>query len=135
MRNRILVLFLILAALAGAFAYYLYSKPLADLNSSIPDFIMSADELLNTFEENEDEANSKYLDKIVQISGTIEKIEKSNNGNSVLLDAGSMMGYISFEMHIDQDLSKFAEGDEITLRGVCSGYLMDVVLNRAVVVE
>ena len=135
MRNRIIVLVLFGLAIGGMYGYYLYNKPLKDLSSGNADISIAANKLLNAFEADESLANSEYLDKIIQVSGKIEKIENTETGSSVLLDAGSLMGFISFEMAPDQDLSNYSLGDEITLRGVCSGYLMDVVLNRAVVIE
>lgn len=100
------------------------------------DVALEASELFTAFETNEAEANEKYLDKIIKVSGTVKEVSTDDKGNiSVTLESGSEMFGVVCQM---DDLTKHAKtnfepGEQITFKGVCTGMLMDVVLVRCVV--
>jgi hypothetical protein len=96
-------------------------------------YTTTADELFSVFEENETAANEKYLGKVVEVTGTIGEIEKTENGQLVLLlTCNSPMGGIrcTFETRQDKVIKQVSQGASCTVKGKCSGMLMEVVLDN-----
>ena len=135
MKRKIILAILALGLLGGAYGLYLFNKPVKSLENQKAQFTISSQELLSTYEANEENANAKFLDKIIQVSGKIDNIEESEAGISVLIDAESMMGFISCELDAGQELNGKKVGDQITIKGLCAGYLLDVVLSRCVIID
>lgn len=136
---RKIFLFLALLAIAGGVvAYRIYNKPYKNIGKATADFQVDATKLLADFETDEAAANSQYLDKVVEVTGVVREIKPGDDGGvSVMLEAGSDMAGVLCELDQVYDPGKVqAEpGESITLRGVCTGSLLDVVLVRCVVVE
>lgn len=132
--KRILIALLFIALIVGGIlAYYEFNRgvqTLVDLNA---DYEMTADELYSAFETNEKEALKKYEGKVIQLSGKIVELNKSEKSNNLTLEAeGAMMGGVNCTFReLDDDLKL---GDSIRLKGRCQGFLMNVVLNNCVLV-
>lgn len=101
------------------------------------DLTLTAPELMAAFNTDETAANAKYLDKVVAVSGKV--IEATTNGEAtvVSLEAEDALGAISCELDrfSKQNRMTFSPGEQITLKGMCTGKTMDVVLVQCVVVE
>jgi len=83
---------LLLAFVGAAFGFYMYNKPHKSISKAKTDIELSANQLFSDFELNEVEANTKYLDKIMEVEGKIKEISKDENGmTSITLEAGSEM--------------------------------------------
>lgn len=135
--KKYLVALVLLVALGAGVGYLIYNKPFQDMNSAKADITLTASELFTAFESDETSANEKYLDKVVQVSGTVKEVSTGDDGNiSITLDSGSeMFGVIcQLDNLTEQPRKDFKEGEQLTLKGVCTGMLMDVVLVRCVVV-
>jgi hypothetical protein len=117
-------------------ALYYYNLKQTDMSKAKPDFVLSSTVLLKAFEDNETEASTKYINKILEVTGTISLIEKAkDNILNVSLSAGSDHSSVICTFPAITDMSLFTSGAEITLRGECSGYLMDVLLNNCAVIK
>jgi len=115
---------------------WLYAFRKADISvaSKKADIEIRATDLLKNFSDNEEVANKTYLDKIVLVSGLIDKITEDSTSVSIYLKnpqdmAGVMCGFDKSAI----DKSALKSGDEIRIKGICTGYLMDVVLNKCAV--
>ena len=88
------------------------------------------------FEDDESHANELYLGKILEVSGTVkEYVEKDGSSPQLLLATESMMGDVSCnfeEGSIDASIAAALAGQKVSVKGECTGYLMDVVLERCV---
>jgi hypothetical protein len=121
---------LILAAL------YMFNLKHTDMAKAKPDFVITASVLLKAFEDDETAASTKYINKILEIAGTIASVKPAgNNVLSISLVSGSDLSSVICTFPAVKDPSKFTPGDEITLRGECSGFLMDVLLNNCAVIR
>jgi len=112
---------------------WLYAFRKADISvaSKKADIEIKAADLLKNFTDNEDTANKTYLDKVVLVSGIIDKISEDSTSVSIYIKnpedmAGVMCGFNKAAI----DKSTLKKGDEIRIKGICTGYLMDVVLNK-----
>jgi hypothetical protein len=114
--------------LAGLYYYNL--KP-ADMAKAKPDFVMTASALVKAFEDDENGSSAKYVNKILEVTGTIVTLkDEGNNIINLSLDSGSCFGNIICTLPDVRDISAFSIGDDITVRGKCSGFLMDVLMNN-----
>jgi hypothetical protein len=102
-----------------------------DTSKVKPDFVVTATALQKEFEDNEKEASSKYINKIIEVSGTIATVTPADSTHiNVSLKTESDISSVICTFKATGDHSKFLAGEKITLRGECSGFLMDVLLNN-----
>jgi preprotein translocase subunit YajC len=131
----ILVLLLMVLAIGG---YFQFNKPARNLTKEKADLSIQAPDLFKQFSENETAANQKYLDKVVQVKGILKNVSRAQDGTlNLTLDAGSEMGGITCEVPAT-NVPKGANlqtGSSITIKGQCTGFLMDVVLVKCVIVN
>jgi hypothetical protein len=131
-----IILFTLAAGIVVLALLFFVNRTQNDLSKARPDFVISAEELQKEFEENEEEAVKKYTGKIIEVSGTISSISTGEkNALTVNLKTGSDFSSVLCTFHFLSSFSDFYSGKQITIRGECSGYLMDVLLNNCVVVE
>jgi hypothetical protein len=137
---KIILALVILGGAIGAFVgYKMYNKPHRDISEEEPDFSYTADELYNDYSSNEEEANAKYLDKVIQVSGEVDMVEINQGGdiNITLSAEEAMMGGVSatVDSRFKAQAEEISIGDEITLKCRCTGMLMDVVLVDCSIIE
>jgi hypothetical protein len=128
---KILLGVVVFIALAGiGTALYLFIMPHKDLGKAKPDFIITAIDLQKAFEDNESAATAKYVNKVIEVCGTIESV-KPGEGNilNVTLKTGRDLSSVICTFARDADPSKLNAGNQVTISGECSGFLMDVLLN------
>ena len=128
-----LIVFLTLIGIGGLWQY---NKPSRNLAAETADLTITAPELYNQYSENETQANQQYLGKVVQVRGTLQTVNRGENGSlNLILDAGSEMGGVICEIpagNVPEGLN-LQTGKELTLKGQCTGFLMDVVLVKCVI--
>lgn len=124
-------------ALSGILAaLYLYNLKATDMSKARPDFVISSSVLQKAFEDDETAASAKYIEKILEVSGTISSVKPGeNNILNISLQTGSDLSSVICTLPAVTDQSKLMIGDKITLRGECSGFLMDVLLNNCAVIN
>jgi hypothetical protein len=128
------VSFIALSAILAAL--YMYNLKHTDMAKAKPDFIITATSLQKAFEDDETAASTRYINKILEVTGTIISVKPAeNNFLSISLVTGSDFSSVICTFPAIADPSKFRTGDEITLRGECSGFLLDVLLNNCAVIK
>jgi len=128
-------LLLVLAIIVGGswFVFSLYNKPHRDpaTESSIK---VSAIELFNNYEKDEAAANGQYLDKVIEVSGEISEITTNQESFPVItLETGNPMFGIRCTMKSQTPDAK--NGDSVVIKGICTGYLSDVIIVNGSIVE
>ena len=61
-----------------------YNKPHVDVTAAQPTIVTGSQEILKEFQDDEKLANKKYLDQIVQVNGSISKLEASENNGIIV---------------------------------------------------
>ena len=124
-------------AVAGVlFGLYMYNLKPKDLQKVKPDYIVTAPDLLKAFETDENAATAKYVNNIVEVSGTIQSVKPGeNNALTISLKTGSDISSVICTLQGNAGPTNFRTGEQITIRGNCSGFLMDVLLNNCAVVQ
>jgi hypothetical protein len=129
----VVVFFAITAILVALIFYF---KKHTDLSKANPDFVLTATALQKEFEEDETAASAKYINKILELSGEIEYIAREDSNNlNISLKTDNEISSVICTFSAGKGPLDPKSGDEIALRGVCSGYLMDVLLNNCAIVS
>lgn len=129
MKKLIPIIVLIAAIIGGGVVYFIYNKPHRDIASEEAAYTLTADELFDAFEADEQAANAKYLDKVVAVSGPLADVTANGAGQSVLTitATNAMLGGISATMQ-SKEAPALTLGESVTVKCRCTGYLMDVIL-------
>lgn len=126
MKKYFLPLIAVLILAGGGTAYYLYNKKPPSINDLKTDIQIGADELITQYEEYEDKANESYLEKVIEVVGEVEKAEMKDGVATIYLKTNGSMGSVLCQL---EDAGQLPEpGQTVKIKGVCTGYLMDVVL-------
>ncbi|HNP48052.1 MAG TPA: hypothetical protein PKL85_04400 [Bacteroidia bacterium] len=133
--KRIILTASIFLTAAVAFGYYLFNKPHGSIIDETPIFSSKAVGLVDEYEADENSANTKYLGKVIEVEGTVS--DKSMDEKGVLnitLKGGDLAGIgCQFDKNFQTDAMGFKNGDQVKIKGICTGILMDVVLVDCVI--
>ncbi len=132
----IIIAAVLMAGIGIWYAYTEFHRGHKDLSNVKSDIEISAIDLAGDFNKDEAQANKTYLDKAVAVKGKIKSIEKDDNGlYTILLGTELDDKNISCEMDKkhNEDAQKVKAGDEVIMKGVCAGALIDVELIRCVI--
>jgi hypothetical protein len=135
--TKILFSFVIVAIIlfVGVWSW-VFKKSDVSVGTKKADIEIEAGALVESFETDENAANSKYLNKVIRVTGPVDKIVEGANDVSVYLKKKGESSGVScnFDKSVFKSKNvKCKTGDLISIKGICSGYLMDVVLNKCAV--
>lgn len=129
-----ILLFALLAALLGTgsvwyFIFYRPSHQQRDMTAVA--FVLSAAELVKDFQTDEAAANKKYLNQTVQLTGVVGDTAHNQMGQpTVLLKSGDDFTSVYCTLQTPHSV---VPGASVTLVGVCTGFLTDVVISEAII--
>lgn len=133
-------LFVVLVVAVSGFLYalMLYNQKHTDTAKAKPDFVITSTVLQKEFEDNEKAASSKYINKILEVTGNILSVTPVDSAKTnISLNTGNNVSSVICTFPV-LDHSKIKIGEEITLRGECSGFTqlfpgeppLDVLINN-----
>jgi len=128
----IVLLFFCIALIAAAVAWkWVFKKTEISVSSEKSVVEIEAALLVLEFENDEDASNAKYLDKVITVSGIV---------SSIAVDEQSVMVYLKNEEDVSGVSCSFNKTayevkpikitDHVKIKGLCTGYLMDVQLTK-----
>lgn len=121
MKRKIIFLVIGVIAIAGLVGAYFYFKQTPDVVQSKPDVVVNAKELIAAFEQDTVAAHKKYIDKIVEVTGTVKSIDTS--GAVVLGEEGTASEVVvGLDRRHLNDHRQLQVGVTTVLQGICSGY-------------
>ena len=140
MRPKIMIAVAVtVAVVGGAFAWKAYDRAPSTGASMAAKETVSAAALLAAFNANEQAATAKYVgttEQVVQVHGTIRAIEPTGDGKmNVTLETGDALAGVVCEFSKGDSPMTWKTGDEVAVKGICTGLLLDVILVRCVAVE
>ena len=123
-------IFAVVIVAVGAGIYLYLNQPRRAIGREISIDITAAS-LFESFQNDEPASNTKYLNKVLSVHGTIISTSVNTDGKTVIvLDTGDNM----FGINCTLDKTSSAKaGDEVIVKGICTGYLSDVVLTQALI--
>ena len=118
-------------------AYYHYNNLRRDISTQHTDVTIKASQLYQQYYEHEQEANQKYLDKVIEVKGRVSKVQSNNGLIVLLLNAGDGMGGINCSMKESNSINVAQEllNKEVLVKGKCTGFLMDVNLVDCIIIQ
>jgi hypothetical protein len=134
-------LLLVLAAaftVVAIYGYKEFNRKTADVSNMKPQIIISVDSIVAAYASAEDAANKKYLGKTIQVSGIIAEVNNQQDTLlNIVLGNAENMNNVSCLLDKKQleNLKYCTVGKFISIKGICTGFLADVELNRCVIVK
>ena len=122
-----------ITALGGYYYVFVYSKTHHRNVQSEKGIVIQADSLSAAYQADEKNANALYLNKAVEISGSIVSIDKNQEGKiTLIIGSADSFSNVSVTLISTAPLSQKI-GETITIKGVCTGALSDVIVTEGVV--
>jgi hypothetical protein len=122
------------AVMVGLYGYSEFNRSLPDTHYMKPAFRLEATSFIRQFETDESKANAKYIDRTISVHGIAHAIQSTDTTATVFLNDGhsgsSVVCQFGRESH--EEIKDLEKGAPVTIKGICSGYLMDVVMVRCV---
>ena len=123
----------ILCIAAGALiAYRMYNKPHRSAATETA-VVLTAVQLAGEYEKDEAASNKKYLGNAVQVNGTVSEVSVNQQNKPVILLTGSDMSGV--QCTLQENVTGIKKGDSISIKGFCTGYLTDVIIDRCIIVH
>ena len=120
-RRDFLLLSAIIFIAAITAGYLLWNKPHKNVKDAVADVITATD-LYNLFITDSLKAKNLYVDKIILVSGRVEKISVNLQLQDIILFKTAVTGaYINCTM--ENKTKDVKEHDSINIKGICSGYI------------
>jgi hypothetical protein len=132
-RKRVILgLVLGIVAIAAIAGYLVWNKPHRDAANEKGTRITAA-ALQQAYATDEAAANAKYLDKTLEVSGTVAATEKNQDGKTVLYLDDPLSG-VGCTLREAGTTKK--DGDAVVVKGFCSGNSgMGVAMRECIIVE
>ena len=134
-KNKIITAVALIAAIAFSVYYYIfiYSSNNHRQVQSETGIVITADSLVAKYQADEKLANSLYLNKAVVVTGKLLSIDKNQEGKTTLVIGRSdSFSNVSITMSSNLPIAQKV-GESITIKGLCTGALSDVVITDGVV--
>lgn len=112
MKKIILIAIVVLGLLAFGAYWYVFNKPHRDPGAEEAVFQMSATELAEEFEADQQAANEKYIDQVVAIHGVAMEVTEEFIIMDNVINCGLKPG----------NKIQVQAGDEVTIKGRVIGY-------------
>jgi hypothetical protein len=125
-----------IVVLAGLYFVNEYFRKPADITDQQESLTVSAEKLVQQFELNEASANKQYLGKIILVNGMVSEISSlQDSALNIVLSNGLHNISCQMDKCHQQRIRQIQVGDQVAIKGICSGFLMDVQLNRCVLIK
>ncbi len=104
-------------------AYSMYNKPHKIISEQAVDYRVSVDEMIKSFNNDEANANARFIDKVIVLEGTLKSIVASENPLSIVMLEGEN-GQANCEFSNDDlNLSIHQSlGSKVFIKGLFIGY-------------
>jgi uncharacterized membrane protein len=131
----IIILVLVTVVTSVSVVLYVYLKPHRDVTNE-KGVQLSAQSLYDAFKTNENDANAKYLNKAIEMTGEVADVTANQDGNTVInFKTNDPMFMINCTFKTRP--GEIKAGQTITFKGICTGYIPDfnVVINEGVLLK
>ena len=133
----------IIGLVTAALVWKFYvNKPHDDIEKATPAFTMSAEELWKQYNSNLKTADSTYTGKVIQITGTLNKAEKSDSlvYTVFVMEIDSMFGNKAVRCEMlpkyNARTTAIASGASVKIKGYCTGFDgTDIKFNKSSIIN
>lgn len=109
---------------------YVMSETFTQTTDVKADYTVNATDLIREFIVNDTAANKKYREKILVVNGKTTQVERLSDSTTTIQFADSTGSYIAFSFEKEQyeQVKEIKTGDEVSLKGSCSGSIYSEIL-------
>jgi len=134
-KRKLLTGIVLLILFAGTLIFFKINQSHANVSASKTDIQISAEKLYADFNNDENKANEIYLDKVIEVSGKITAVSQLESRYMILLDQTSTGGINCLMMEDSSEIVQLKPNSVITIKGKCTGFLMDVNLVDCILIK
>ncbi|MEO8713043.1 MAG: hypothetical protein ABI405_13010, partial [Parafilimonas sp.] len=116
-----------------SYAYYVWNKPARDVAEETG-IKITAVAIFDSFSYNENAANTLFINKAIEVTGKVSEVKKNQAGQTVVYLQSSDPVF-GVNCTFKQDPGIIEKGSTITFKGICTGYLSDVILNEGIIIK
>jgi hypothetical protein len=136
-KKYILVAIAAIIVTAAIYGYKEFNRKPADITNIKPQVIVSVDSIIAAYENDEAKANAQFLGKTILVNGIVAEM---NNQHDTLLNVilgNDGLHNVSCLLNSEQleNFKKYSVGKPLSIKGICTGFLADVELNRCVIMS
>jgi hypothetical protein len=139
MKGKTLLVIAVCVALIVAFVVYTtFLKTAPSMKNLEAEFKLSAIELYTEFDADENAANTKYQNKVLEITGEVVEVSSEEGGNPTISLKTEGFGVVKCTLESvpsSQELERISIGGNLTIKGECIGMLLDVLVERSMIIE
>ncbi len=109
-----------------------------DVEKTSAHAVVTAANLLQEYEANEDKANETYASKVIQVKGALIDVKSTSETELQLtLEAENSIGNVvcNLEENNEIALEDLKIGKVVNIKGLCTGYMFDVVLDQSIIIN
>ena len=131
--KKILIILTVLIVAGIGYGLYVWNKPHRDVKDE-KGILVTAAAIFDSFAVNETRANTLYLNKAIQVTGEVAEVKKNQEGQTVLYlkTSDPLFGV---NCTFKEDPGSLEKGTTITFKGICTGYLSDVIINQGIIIK
>lgn len=134
--KKVLIALAVLLVAGAAVGFYLWNKPHENMERAKADMTLQAAQLFAEYNTDQAAADAKYLDKTVAVKGVVKEVNKDEGSVKILLETGSDFNVLCTLDELSQHArTDFPIGEKVTFKGKCTGFNLDVQLERCVEVK
>jgi hypothetical protein len=109
-----------LALAAAGLGLWMWNKPHKDIkNAKAID--ITAEKLYQTFITDSAKAKTTYINQVLEVSGTVTQVSENQQQQQIVFLNTGING-ASINCTMESNASDIKPGDQIRIKGVCSGY-------------
>lgn len=121
--------FVLLLIGAGIY-WYIATDTFSDTKGRKAEYSVKADDFLKEYQTDSKQANLKYTEKIVEVSGIVSATEAADSSINIKIADTTSGSYVIFAFQ-DKDMNEARSvkpGDLVTIKGSCSGGVYSSIL-------
>jgi hypothetical protein len=137
-RKTLLAIAICVALIASFVVYTTFLKTAPSMKNLVAEFKLTAIELYTEFDADENAANTKYQNKVLEITGEVMEVSSEEGGSPSISLRTDGFGVVKCTLESapsSQELERISIGGNLTIKGECIGMLLDVLLERSIIIE
>ena len=124
------------ALIAFVWGWRIYHKPHQSAADESTSVTIDADTLYHQYQLDEHSADQKFMGKVIEVTGKLVEIQHSGNAEIWIISTQAGGGGINAQLFSGTKVDPMPKsGDAVTVKGRCTGFLMDVNLADCVPVK
>ena len=126
-----------IVAVVATYGFNEYNRKLSDTRQLKAAFQIEAADFVRQFEANGSLATAQYSDKVIDVQGFVSSMDVTDTSGIVFLNDGNSQSSVmcQFGQKTFQEIKELGIGERVIIKGICTGYLMDVVMVRCVLIN